>query len=53
LKITSKAQKKQRRNTAENINEKNPDSERLAIVGIHTRGAVLARRLQGTRTQRN
>jgi pyrimidine operon attenuation protein/uracil phosphoribosyltransferase len=30
---------------AHEIVEKNPDSARLAIVGIHTRGAVLARRL--------
>ena len=30
---------------AHEIAEKNPDSEDLAIVGIHTRGAVLARRL--------
>jgi pyrimidine operon attenuation protein / uracil phosphoribosyltransferase len=30
---------------AHEIAEKNPSSERLAIVGIHTRGAVLARRL--------
>ena len=30
---------------AHEIVEKNPGSERLAIVGIHTRGAVLARRL--------
>jgi len=27
------------------ITEKNPDAGRLAVVGIHTRGAVLARRL--------
>ncbi|MFI5025518.1 MAG: bifunctional pyr operon transcriptional regulator/uracil phosphoribosyltransferase PyrR [Solirubrobacterales bacterium] len=30
---------------AHEIAEKNPSSEHLAIVGIHTRGAVLARRL--------
>jgi pyrimidine operon attenuation protein / uracil phosphoribosyltransferase len=30
---------------AHEIVEKNPDSSGLAIVGIHTRGAVLARRL--------
>jgi len=30
---------------AHEIVEKNPDSGHLAIVGIHTRGAVLARRL--------
>jgi pyrimidine operon attenuation protein/uracil phosphoribosyltransferase len=30
---------------AHEIVEKNPDPERLAIVGIHTRGALLARRL--------
>ncbi|HET9676297.1 MAG TPA: bifunctional pyr operon transcriptional regulator/uracil phosphoribosyltransferase PyrR [Solirubrobacterales bacterium] len=33
------------RRIAHEIAEKNPDSERLAVVGIHTRGAVLARRL--------
>jgi pyrimidine operon attenuation protein/uracil phosphoribosyltransferase len=33
------------RRIAHEIVEKNPDSESLAIVGIHTRGAVLARRL--------
>ncbi len=33
------------RRIAHEIAEKNPDSEGLAIVGIHTRGAVLARRL--------
>jgi pyrimidine operon attenuation protein/uracil phosphoribosyltransferase len=32
---------------AHEIAEKNPDPEGLAIVGIHTRGAVLARRLHG------
>ena len=30
---------------AHEIVEKNPDSDRIAIVGIHTRGAVLAGRL--------
>jgi pyrimidine operon attenuation protein/uracil phosphoribosyltransferase len=30
---------------AHEIAEKNPEAESLAIVGIHTRGAVLARRL--------
>lgn len=35
------------RRIAHEIAEKNPDSDRLAIVGIHTRGAVLARRLHG------
>jgi pyrimidine operon attenuation protein/uracil phosphoribosyltransferase len=33
------------RRIAHEIAEKNPDSEHLAVVGIHTRGAVLARRL--------
>jgi pyrimidine operon attenuation protein/uracil phosphoribosyltransferase len=33
------------RRIAHEIAEKNPDSEELAVVGIHTRGAVLARRL--------
>jgi pyrimidine operon attenuation protein / uracil phosphoribosyltransferase len=33
------------RRIAHEIAEKNPESERLAVVGIHTRGAVLARRL--------
>ncbi len=33
------------RRVAHEIAEKNPEPERLAIVGIHTRGAVLARRL--------
>ncbi len=33
------------RRIAHEIAEKNPDSESLALVGIHTRGAVLARRL--------
>ncbi len=30
---------------AHEIVEKNPESDRIAIVGIHTRGAVLARRV--------
>jgi len=34
------------RRIAHEIAEKNPDPEGLAIVGIHTRGALLARRLQ-------
>jgi pyrimidine operon attenuation protein/uracil phosphoribosyltransferase len=33
------------RRIAHEIAEKNPDSSGLAIVGIHTRGALLARRL--------
>ena len=33
------------RRIAHEIAEKNPDPDGLAIVGIHTRGAVLARRL--------
>lgn len=33
------------RRIAHEIAEKNPSSEALAIVGIHTRGAILARRL--------
>jgi len=33
------------RRIAHEIAEKNPSSEHLAIVGIHTRGAILARRL--------
>ncbi len=33
------------RRIAHEIAEKNPSSELLAIVGIHTRGAILARRL--------
>jgi pyrimidine operon attenuation protein/uracil phosphoribosyltransferase len=33
------------RRVAHEIAEKNPDADGLAIVGIHTRGAVLARRL--------
>ena len=32
---------------AHEIAEKNPDPEGLAIVGIHTRGALIARRLHG------
>ena len=32
---------------AHEIAEKNPDPEGLAIVGIHTRGALLARRCSG------
>jgi pyrimidine operon attenuation protein/uracil phosphoribosyltransferase len=35
------------RRIAHEIAEKNPDAGRLAVVGIHTRGAVLARRLHG------
>jgi pyrimidine operon attenuation protein/uracil phosphoribosyltransferase len=33
------------RRIAHEIAEKNPSSEALAVVGIHTRGAILARRL--------
>jgi pyrimidine operon attenuation protein / uracil phosphoribosyltransferase len=33
------------RRIAHEIAEANPDAQRLAIVGIHTRGAVIARRL--------
>jgi pyrimidine operon attenuation protein / uracil phosphoribosyltransferase len=33
------------RRIAHEIAEKNPSSESLAVVGIHTRGAILARRL--------
>jgi pyrimidine operon attenuation protein/uracil phosphoribosyltransferase len=33
------------RRIAHEIAEKNPEAESLAVVGIHTRGAVLARRL--------
>ena len=33
------------RRIAHEIAEANPEAERLAIVGIHTRGAVIARRL--------
>jgi pyrimidine operon attenuation protein / uracil phosphoribosyltransferase len=36
---------------AHEIAEKNPDSSGLAIVGIHTRGAVLARRLHSLLTE--
>ncbi len=32
---------------AHEIIEKNPAGEQLAVVGIHTRGAILGRRLQG------
>ena len=35
------------RRIAHEIAEKNPDPASLAIVGIHTRGALLARRLHG------
>jgi pyrimidine operon attenuation protein / uracil phosphoribosyltransferase len=35
------------RRIAHEIAEKNPGPESLAIVGIHTRGALLARRLHG------
>ncbi|HEX7244954.1 MAG TPA: bifunctional pyr operon transcriptional regulator/uracil phosphoribosyltransferase PyrR [Solirubrobacterales bacterium] len=35
------------RRIAHEIAEKNPDGDDLAIVGIHTRGALLARRLHG------
>ena len=35
------------RRIAHEIAEKNPVAESLAIVGIHTRGAILARRLHG------
>jgi pyrimidine operon attenuation protein / uracil phosphoribosyltransferase len=35
------------RRIAHEIAEKNPDPGTLAIVGIHTRGALLARRLHG------
>jgi pyrimidine operon attenuation protein / uracil phosphoribosyltransferase len=34
------------RRIAHEIAEKNPETDALAIVGIHTRGAVLARRLR-------
>src|ERR1044071_7726036 len=34
------------RRIAHEIAQKNPDPPGLAIVGIHTRGAILARRLQ-------
>ncbi len=33
------------RRVAHEIAEKNPEAESLALVGIHTRGAILARRL--------
>jgi pyrimidine operon attenuation protein / uracil phosphoribosyltransferase len=36
------------RRIAHEIAEKNPAPEGLAIVGIHTRGAVIARRVQAT-----
>jgi len=36
---------------AHEIAEKNPDASGLAIVGIHTRGAVLARRLHALLTE--
>jgi pyrimidine operon attenuation protein / uracil phosphoribosyltransferase len=36
------------RRIAHEIAEKNPVAESLAIVGVHTRGAILARRLHGT-----
>jgi pyrimidine operon attenuation protein/uracil phosphoribosyltransferase len=36
------------RRIAHEIAEKNPQPERLAVVGIHTRGALLARRLHIT-----
>jgi pyrimidine operon attenuation protein/uracil phosphoribosyltransferase len=36
------------RRIAHEIAEKNPDPESLAIVGIHTRGALLARRLHAS-----
>ena len=32
---------------AHEIAEKNPDTEKLAVIGIHRRGAVLARRIHG------
>jgi pyrimidine operon attenuation protein / uracil phosphoribosyltransferase len=35
------------RRIAHEIAEKNPEPEGLAVVGIHTRGAILARRLHG------
>jgi pyrimidine operon attenuation protein/uracil phosphoribosyltransferase len=38
------------RRIAHEIAEKNPAAESLAIVGIHTRGALLARRLHATLT---
>jgi pyrimidine operon attenuation protein / uracil phosphoribosyltransferase len=39
------------RRIAHEIAEKNPDSSGLAIVGIHTRGAILARRLHALLTE--
>ena len=39
------------RRIAHEIAEKNPDAEDLAIVGIHTRGALLARRLHAQLTE--
>lgn len=39
------------RRIAHEIAEKNPDAGRLAVVGIHTRGAVLARRLHAFLTE--
>ncbi|MGA8745541.1 MAG: bifunctional pyr operon transcriptional regulator/uracil phosphoribosyltransferase PyrR [Solirubrobacterales bacterium] len=39
------------RRIAHEIAEKNPDSSGLAVVGIHTRGAVLARRLHTLLTE--
>ena len=39
------------RRIAHEIAEKNPDPEGLAIVGIHTRGALLAQRLHGALTE--
>ncbi len=39
------------RRIAHEIAEKNPDPDGLAIVGIHTRGALLARRLHALLTE--
>jgi pyrimidine operon attenuation protein / uracil phosphoribosyltransferase len=39
------------RRIAHEIAEKNPDPRGLAIVGIHTRGAILARRLHSLLTE--
>jgi pyrimidine operon attenuation protein/uracil phosphoribosyltransferase len=39
------------RRIAHEIAEKNPDPAALAIVGIHTRGALLARRLHASLTE--
>ena len=39
------------RRIAHEIAEKNPDPDALAIVGIHTRGALLARRLHASLTE--